>query len=203
MGPEYFQSQNKAISNGSVTGEVIDLVALGINNGWIDPIIQEQAYIDFGHNNTWRQLINDTQYAQLQEAYETQCLPLLQQCPGETGTDTACLNADNQCYESVEGVVENGDIDFDVYDIRQPSVDPFPPETYVAYLQRPDIMKAIGAQVTYGECPDEPYYKIGNTGDDARSFLDTLSTVVQSGISTLIWAGDAGESAPPVSSPTY
>ncbi|KAK7701937.1 hypothetical protein SLS64_010071 [Diaporthe eres] len=188
---EYFQSQNKGISNGSVTGEVIDLVALGINNGWIDPIIQEQAYIDFGHNNTWRQLINDTQYAQLQEAYETECLPLLQQCPGETGTDSACLNADNQCYDSVEGVVENGDIDFDVYDIRQPSVDPFPPETYVAYLQRPDIMKAIGAQVTYGECPDEPYYKIADTGDDARSFLDTLSTVVQSGISTLIWAGDA------------
>lgn len=194
MVPEYFQTQNKGISNGSVTGEVIDLVALGINNGWIDPIIQEQAYIDFGHNNTWRQLINDTQYAQLQEAYETQCLPLLQQCPGETGTDTACVNADNACYESVEGVVENGAIDFDVYDIRQPSVDPYPPETYVAYLQRPDIMKAIGAQVTYGECPDEPYYKIANTGDDARSFLDTLSTVVQSGISTLIWAGDAGKS---------
>lgn len=193
---DYFQNQNKAISNGSVTGEVIDLVALGINNGWIDPIIQEQAYIDFGHNNTWRQLINDTQYAQLQEAYETQCLPLLEQCPGEVGTDSACLNADNVCYNTVEGVVENGDIDFDVYDIREPSADPYPPETYVAYLQRPDIMKAIGAQVTYAECPDAPYYKIANTGDDARSFLDTLSTVVQSGISTLIWAGDAGKSAP-------
>lgn len=200
---DYFQNQNKAISNGSVTGEVIDLVALGINNGWIDPIIQEQAYIDFGHNNTWRQLINDTQYAQLQDAYETQCLPLLQQCPGEVGTDSACLNADNVCYDTVEGVVENGDIDFDVYDIREPSADPYPPETYVAYLQRPDIMKAIGAQVTYGECPDAPYYKIANTGDDARSFLDTLSTVVQSGISTLIWAGDAGESAPSVSLTIY
>ncbi|KAL1849935.1 hypothetical protein Daus18300_013069 [Diaporthe australafricana] len=188
---EYFQTQNEAISDGSVTGETISLVALGINNGWIDPVIQEQAYVDFAYNNTWRQLINDTQYSQLQDAYETQCLPLLQQCPGETGTDTACLNADNACYEYVEGVVENGAVDFDVYDIREPSNDPFPPETYVDYLQRPDIMKAIGAQVTYAECPDDPYYKIANTGDDARSFLDTLSTVVQSGISTLIWAGDA------------
>lgn len=78
---------------------------------------------------------------------------------------------------------------------RQPSVDPFPPETYVAYLQRPDIMKAIGAQVTYGECPDEPYYAIADTGDDARSFLPSLSKVVQSGINVLIWAGDAGEFA--------
>ena len=28
---------------------------------------------------------------------------------------------------------------------------------------------------------------------DARSFLSTLSTVVQSGIQVLIWAGDAGQ----------
>lgn len=120
MEPEYFESQNKAISNGTITGEVIDLVALGINNGWIDAVIQYQAYIDFGYNNSWRQLINDTQYAGLQQAYQTQCLPLLEQCPGETGTDDACLNADDACYEYVEGVVENGPPDypdFDVYDI--------------------------------------------------------------------------------------
>lgn len=59
-------------------------------------------------------------------------------------------------------------------------------------MQRADIMAAIGAQVTYAECPDDPYYKIADTGDDARSFLDTLSSVVQSGINVLIWAGDAG-----------
>ncbi|KAJ4403432.1 hypothetical protein N0V82_010651 [Gnomoniopsis sp. IMI 355080] len=191
---EYFESQNKAIANNTITGEVIDIVALGINNGWIDATIQYQAYIDFGHNNSWRQLINDTQYSALQQAYETKCLPLLEQCPDVTGTDAACLNADDSCYQYVEGVVENGPPDypdFDVYDIREPSNDPYPPETYVAYLQRPDIMKAIGAQVTYSECPDAPYYKIADTGDDARSFLDSLSTVLQSGVNTLIWAGDA------------
>lgn len=52
-------------------------------------------------------------------------------------------------------------------------------------------MSAIGAQSTYAECPDAPYEKFTSTGDDARSFLSTLSTVVQSGITTLIWAGDA------------
>lgn len=191
---EYFETQNKAIANGTTEGQTIDLVALGINNGWIDPVIQYEAYVDFGHNNSWRQLINDTQYTALHQAYQTRCLPLLEQCPSETGTDKACLRADDSCYDYVEGVVENGPPgypDFDAYDIREPSDDPYPPETYVTYLQRPDIQKAIGAQVTYSECPDAPYYKIANTGDDARSFLDTLSKVVQSGISTLIWAGDA------------
>lgn len=57
-------------------------------------------------------------------------------------------------------------------------------------------MAAIGAQVTYSECPDAPYYKIADTGDDARSFLGSLSAVIQSGVNTLIWAGDAGEFLP-------
>lgn len=42
-GPEfasYIESQNAAVASGSVTGEKINLVALGINNGWFDPIIQ-------------------------------------------------------------------------------------------------------------------------------------------------------------------
>ena len=37
---EYFEEQNAAIVGGSVKGEKINLVALGINNGWFDPILQ-------------------------------------------------------------------------------------------------------------------------------------------------------------------
>lgn len=39
-GPEfahYFQQQNDAISSGSISGIKINLFALGVNNGWIDP----------------------------------------------------------------------------------------------------------------------------------------------------------------------
>ena len=42
-GPEfayYFEQQNNAIASGTVKGEKINLVALGVNNGWYDPIIQ-------------------------------------------------------------------------------------------------------------------------------------------------------------------
>jgi carboxypeptidase C (cathepsin A) len=54
-GPEfayYFQAQNAAIAAGTLQGETINLVALGINNGWFDPILQEKAYIDYSANNT-------------------------------------------------------------------------------------------------------------------------------------------------------
>lgn len=52
-GPEfadYFQSQNAAIASGSLQGEKLNLVALGINNGWYDPTIQYKAYVDFSYN---------------------------------------------------------------------------------------------------------------------------------------------------------
>ena len=46
-GPEfvdYIQKQNSAIASGKLQGEKINLVALGINNGWIDPITQVSQF---------------------------------------------------------------------------------------------------------------------------------------------------------------
>jgi len=168
----------------------VSLVALGINNGWFDPIIQEKAYIDFSYNNTYKSLISSSQHASYISTYTSDCLPLLEKCTSLTGSDSACEDADNTCYNEIEGpLTEVGD--FDVYDIRAPSNDPNPPDTYVSYLQSAAVVKAIGANSTYAECPDAPYEKFSSTGDDARSLLSTLSTVVKSGITTLIWAGDA------------
>lgn len=81
-------------------------MALGINNGWIDPTIQYGTYPDFAYNqNAYRQLINESQYESLKETYGTGCRVQLQNCPGETGNDTACLDADNYCYETVQSAV--------------------------------------------------------------------------------------------------
>ena len=103
--PEYFQNQNDAIDAGTLSAEKINLVALGINNGWIDATIQYGAYVDFAYNNSYRQLINESEYVSLKEEFETGCLPRLQACPGETGTDAACQDADDFCYENVEAYV--------------------------------------------------------------------------------------------------
>ncbi|TVY82157.1 Carboxypeptidase S1 [Lachnellula suecica] len=160
-----------------------------INNGWYDPIIQYKAYVDFSYNNTYKPLITAAQHTTYTNTYTSKCLPLLKTCPAVTGTNSACENADNTCYDDIEGPLSNAN--FDVYDIREPSNDPYPPETYVTYLQSSKVMTAIGAKATYAECPDAPYEGFANTGDDSRSFLATLSTVVQSGITVLLWAGDA------------
>lgn len=121
--------------------------------------------------------------------YNSECLPAIQACTSSR-SNSACSNADNTCYNDIEGPLSQA-ADFDVYDIREPSNDPYPPETYVTYLQSSAVVKAIGAKSTYQECPNAPYNKFSTTGDDARSFLSTLSTVVSTGLTTLIWAGDA------------
>ncbi|KAK0512578.1 hypothetical protein JMJ35_004595 [Cladonia borealis] len=199
-GPEfadYFESQNAAIAKGTVTGEKIDLIALGINNGWYDPTLQYKAYIDFSYNNTYKAIITAAQHTTFTNTYNSKCVPALNKCIS-SGSNANCESADNTCYNDIEGPLsetasEGGAAayDFDVYDIREPSNDPYPPETYSTYLLQPSVTSAIGAKATYTECPDAPYEKFASTGDDSRSFLSQLSTVIQSGIQVVVWAGDA------------
>lgn len=42
---------------------------LGINNGWIDPVLQYQAYPIFAYNNTYKQLISKSQYTSYMVCY--------------------------------------------------------------------------------------------------------------------------------------
>ena len=191
-GPEfasYVEQQNTGIANGTVQGEKLNLIALGVNNGWYDAALQEQAYIDFAKNNSWRNLISSSQASSLESSLKSSCLPALQSC-ASSGSNSACSNADNACYNAVEGPITS-DADFDVYDVRLGSQAVDPPETYATYLARSDIKTKIGARSTYTECPDAAYDKFSSTGDNSRSLLPELSSVVQSGIQVLMWAGDA------------
>jgi hypothetical protein len=43
----------------------------------------------------------------------------------------------------------------------------FPPASEIAYLQDPKVMEAIGAKVTYEECPIGPSYAFYYTADCA------------------------------------
>lgn len=165
-GPEfshYIQQQNTGIDNGTIEGEKINLIALGINNGWYNLTIQEKAAIDFASNNSYRSLIDEATAEKLYDSYESDCLPAIQKCT-ETGTNAACISADSVCYDDIDNVIYNS-ADFDPYDIRSGSDDPNPPETYTSYLARAAVKKAIGAATTYKECATKPGIGFSLTGD--------------------------------------
>ncbi|TVY19574.1 Carboxypeptidase S1 [Lachnellula arida] len=122
--------------------------------------------------------------------YTSTCLPALLPCNSTTEETPQCFNAHQQCND-VDGSFAAYYPDIDPYDIRQPGSAPFPPETYVNYLNDPAVLKAIGAKTNYSECSDAADAPFEQFGDGSRSFLPTLSSVVQSNITVLIWAGDA------------
>lgn len=168
---EYFESQNAAITKGTVKGQDIKLIALGINNGWFDATLQEKAYVDFAYNNTYKPIITAAQHTSFIDTYNSKCAPALAKC-SSTGSNANCKNSDNTCYSDIEGPLTttsaNGGAaayDFDVYDVRQPSKDPYPPQSYASYLAQPSVTSAIGAKSTYAECPNAPYDKFASTGD--------------------------------------
>ncbi|KAH9977058.1 putative carboxypeptidase S1 [Lactifluus volemus] len=191
-GPEfasYFESQNSAIDQHKATGVKIPLVALGINNGWFDAAIQFKAFIDYSLSNPYRALISNSQAASYLSAYNKTCLPALNTC-SKSPSDSHCSNADGYCVNDIENPIVSG-ANFDPYYIPSPRQDPYPPKTYITYLQSKNIMNAIGAQVQFKDCSNATSEKFSKTGDSAISLLSTLSEVVQSGIQVLIWAGDA------------
>ena len=192
-GPEfadYFNSQNSAVAAGKTRGQKINLIALSVGNGWFDPAIQFKAYVDYAYDNPYRRLINETLRNNLTDAYNTKCLPELKECDSIEGEDGQCTMADNDCNTLLYNGVTHA-ADFDVYDIRSASVDPQPPDTYLAYLNSTAIRRRIGAQTAFSDCAQAPYVGFARTGDDARSFEAVLGKVVASGVQTVIWAGDA------------
>ncbi|KZL80143.1 carboxypeptidase s1 [Colletotrichum incanum] len=191
-GPEfadYFQDQNEAIDKGSVKGEKVKLVALGINNGWIDAVTQYRDYIDYAVNNTYNKLIDQGKYDELVKSYEKNCKPEMGKCTELEGQNDACVAAENACYNAIEAPIEAAKT-FNVYDVRAAD-DKFPPATYAQYLQKPEVLKAIGAKSTYQECPQAPYDRFTSTGDGQRSFLNKLQEVTKKDVQVLIWAGDS------------
>ncbi|KAH9903132.1 alpha/beta-hydrolase [Cubamyces lactineus] len=195
-GPEFvtfFDEQNAKIRNHTLKGELINVSALMINNGWYDPLIQNEAYVRFAtFAPGYGQLQSDEVLAQLNESFfgpggcqeqELACYA----ADESPESNTICRAADDFCIDNVF-VPAIGDRDSD--DLRQnaSSPDPFPPEFYVKFLRNATIVEKIGAEARYSECSNSLF---GRTGDDARTLLPQLAALANSRLKILIWAGDA------------
>ncbi|KAJ5094611.1 Carboxypeptidase S1 [Penicillium angulare] len=187
---DYVLKQNLAVRQGNISGEEINLVALGVNNGYTNAPDVYKSYIDYALVNPYRPLITPDQAAEYYADSYATCLSALKECPSPTGGDAACIAASVICAELIESPIASTG-NFDVYDVRALSNDPNPPKTYSNYILRPDIVKSIGARSLYQECPTTSSALFSATGDDSRSYLQQLSDVVGSGVRTLMWAGDA------------
>jgi len=98
--------------------------------------------------------------------FDSKCMPPLEQC-SKTGSDFDCMNASNLCFDNVESTTIGESSDFDAYDLRKGSNYTFPLTTFESYLQKPSIVKAIGAnqKIQFQSCSDAVYSYFNTTGD--------------------------------------
>ena len=170
-----------------------------INSGWIDPLIQNKAYIDFAANAPgYGPLVSDSDLQKMNASFygSNGCLEQQQACYAggnstESSVNKVCKDADDYCvctfcfscssappaltccYQANN--VENLAVgNRDAYDLRQNSTAAFPPPYYLTYLNRTDVISAIGAKSNYSECPDGPYDKFTQTGD-VRDLCSSIS----------------------------
>ncbi|KAG1740432.1 Alpha/Beta hydrolase protein [Suillus paluster] len=190
----YFEEKNVLIASGAIHAVPIVVSALTINNGWIDPLIQNIAYLTFAtYAPGYGRLQPDPVLKNISNALygHDGCIAQEKACyaaGNSTSSNNICENADRYCDEYVYFPAAHG---YDDYDVRQNSSNLFPPQYEVDYLHKKDVMKKIGAQVTYERCPDPPYDQFVYTGDLGRTWLPQLSALANSGMKILIWAGDA------------
>jgi carboxypeptidase C (cathepsin A) len=205
----FFEEQNTKIANGTWkdVGEtyIIDFDTLGIINGCVDVQTQELSYPHMAYNNTYGiKAINETIYNQSVEAYTMPggVRDLIIQCqeaaaagdPENTGNNATvnqiCSDTNFASYDVEGPYIELSGRNF--YDIAAIDPDPFPPNYYIGYLNRPHVQAALGVPVNYSNpVGNGPYSAFQVTGDYPRAgFLEDLAYVLNKGVKVAMVYGD-------------
>ncbi|KAF9475477.1 serine carboxypeptidase [Pholiota conissans] len=185
----HFLAQNAAISNGTISGLPLNLKTLAIGNGLTDPLSQYPGYAAYAANNPYHPLVTPSVIAAANESLTKAggCEDMIKGCYAN-GNDTLCSNAQFQCNEQVLNALIGG---VDVYFVLSPSDDPYPPpfDTYLS-----SVASSIGADnITGGfvETNNDVYGAFATTGDWMRNSRPDLESVIDAGVRTLIYNGDA------------
>jgi len=185
----HFLNQNAAIANKSISGIPINLKVLGIGDGLTDPISQYPSYLTYAMNNSYHPLVGDDVF---QVANATMwrpfgCLDRMNQCAESNNDASTCGLAQLICNYLILQPLAG---DYDVYDVRAMNPDPYPPDIS-GFLTDPNVTSKIGAESTWQQSNSDVYANFANTGDWMFSSLPHLEFVVDSGVRTVLYSGDA------------
>ncbi|KAF8072010.1 serine carboxypeptidase [Lyophyllum atratum] len=165
----HFLAQNAAISAGTVQGETLNLKVLGIGNGITDPLLQYPAYATYAETNPYHPLVSQSVISTVNTSMEAP--------NGCRAQITACNNGGNDTAGK-----------FDVYYVPSTNPDPYPPP-FDNYLQ--SIASKVGAEKEWQDTNTDVYFNFAKTGDWMRTSRPDLESVINAGVRTIIFDGDA------------
>ena len=203
----FFQAQNERREQGVLPSSStlqIDLVSLGIINGCIDDLIQGPYYPRFAYNNTYgiqAMSLVDSQTAANAFLASGGCQELLRSCRAEMSASDPmgdgdvgavsdkCVQATTVCANRVVNPYLNSGRS--VYDISQNVLDPFPPSSFIEYLNSANVQSAIGTPVNFTTTSEVVSDVFFATGDYSRgNYIDSLATLLSQGIRVALIYGD-------------
>ena len=203
----FCEKQNIMRKNGSVASNKtleIHLTSLGIMQGCVDDLVQGQFYPIFANNNTYgikALSLTDQQAAASSYSNAYGCQQLIQTCrdavssqdPANEGDVAAvnniCKTAQTTCNNEVLAPFTTSGRD--VYDITQQNPDPFPPMSYLEYLNSADVQAAIGVRVNFTQSNAAVNNAFIATGDYERgNQIDQIVYLLSLGIRVALVYGD-------------
>ncbi|KAM0202235.1 hypothetical protein ACHAPA_000101 [Fusarium lateritium] len=203
---ETFVEQNARRESGELPrNSTIDvhLSSLGIINGCVDMEAQVPYYPIFASENTYgyeAMSSGDAQFYLDKFSAEGGCRELLAKCatdaslgdPEGEGDQEAvndvCSEALNNCLEIQNAYTSAGR---GVYDLAAPSADPFPPMTFMEYLNQDSVRDAIGTPINYTMSNYNVSIEFQDTGDQARGGnIQRLAALLNQGVRIALIYGD-------------
>ncbi|KAH9480109.1 Carboxypeptidase S1 [Psilocybe cubensis] len=185
----HFIKQNMAIQQGKISGTVLNLQVLGIGNGITNPLVQYPGYLEYAAFNPYHYpLVDDAVLDMANQSWTTPvtgCRDLIIECNGPNGTNFICSEAQGFCNGNILSPLAGN---FDVYYVPVENPDPYPPP-FDEYINK--VASAIGGEVTWIQSSDDVYINFATTGDWMRDSSPDLEFVINSGVRTIIYDGDA------------
>lgn len=114
------------------------------------------------------------------------CRDQIQSCY-TTGSTSTCSRAQSYCNDNILSPLAGN---YDVYFILAKNPDPYPADLST-YLGSSSLMSKIGAESDWQETSDEVYDNFASTGDWMTNSRPHLENVINAGVRTLIYVGDA------------
>ncbi|KAL8734680.1 MAG: hypothetical protein Q9166_001336 [cf. Caloplaca sp. 2 TL-2023] len=203
----HFESQNSLRRAGKLPKNKtleIHLASLGIIQGCLDDAVQGKFYPIFANNNTYgikALSLADQQNAASSYLSANGCQQQIQSCRNAVKS----MDADNEGdVDSVNQLCKNTQINCvdtvvrpystsgrSVYDITQMVPSPFPPSTYLEYLNTAEVQSAIGAAINYTESNSAIGNAFLQTGDAQRgNQISQLGYLLSVGVRVALIYGD-------------
>ncbi|KAI9337963.1 Alpha/Beta hydrolase protein [Obelidium mucronatum] len=171
---------------------LINLVSLGIGNGWVRPYLQFDKFADFLVDEKYGPLVSQDQYETLKKKYRI-CGFLAEQCEAHPSRLT-CIPASAYCERAF---AFPKDVKRNSFDVRQKCDEEagdvcYPIETDIeTYLNQKWVQNLIGVDREYMGCSADVGTSFFYSGDEERRYDTAVAEVLEGGVKVLVYAGDA------------